>query len=198
MARAGSSPWATFGKVGRGELDEALVGQVNDGAIVAVALLLRAHALHRLQERILPVPEIDAARRRRTLGRRRRGGRRSADIEPLAILREARRGLIAHDHPGGHAPRGRRYQLGCRRLTRFPVVDPVRRDVLVVLGLVAEEGELRARIVEGEALVVALALEERDGRAIAHLARERAVLFGFRRRDARTRAMIHPSTTRSR
>ena len=60
---AGGDGW----KVRRRELHEPVVGKVHDRTVVAVAILLRADALHRLQNRILPVPQVHTARLRRAL-----------------------------------------------------------------------------------------------------------------------------------
>ena len=110
------------GKVGRRELDEPFVGplvsNVHDRAIRAIALLLRADALHRLKERVLPVPEVDTARCRRAFRRGRCRGRRGTDEESLAVLGKPRRSLVAHDHSLRHATRCRRRELGGGRVAR--------------------------------------------------------------------------------
>ncbi len=64
----------------------------------------------------------------------------------------------------------------------LPVIDAIRRNLLVVLRLVAQKRELRSGLVELHALVVAFAFLQRDRGPVAHLARERAVLFGLWRR----------------
>ena len=168
-------------KIWSRQLHEPLVREVHDAPIRAIAFLLRPHALHRLEHRILPVPDVHAARRRGAFRRRRRGRRRGADEKPCAVVRESRRRLIARYEPLRHAARRAGYELGRRGVTRLPVVDAVRRHFLVVLRLIAEECQLRTRVVEREPLVVALALVQRDDGAVGHLAREGAVFFSLRR-----------------
>ncbi len=125
---------------------------------------------------------------------RRRGRRRRADEKSRAVVREPRRRLIARHEPLRHAACRPRYELDCRGVASLPVVDAIRRDFLVVLRLVAEERQLRAGVVEREALVVALALVQRDDRPVGHLAREGAVFFSLRRghRVGEPRAVLRP------
>jgi hypothetical protein len=93
------------------------------------------------------------------------------------------RRLIAHDLALREAASGSGCQLRRLRITWFPVVEAIRRHVLVVLGLIAQKGQLLPGLVERKVLVVALARVERPHAAVARLTRERAVLFGFRRRQ---------------
>src|SRR5690606_41072755 len=55
----------------RRELSEALVLDVHDCPKRALAFVVGAHVLHRLQERILVVPQVDIDRFRRIVTRRR-------------------------------------------------------------------------------------------------------------------------------
>ena len=113
-------------KIGGRQLQEALVGKVHDRAVVARAVLVGAHLLHRLDLRILVAPEIDARRRGRVLLARRFRRRRGAEIQPRVVLAEPRREVVAHDVPRRHALRRRGHELGSRGVASLPVVEPVR------------------------------------------------------------------------
>src|SRR5204863_439759 len=77
----------------------------------------------------------------------------------------------------------RRRRVGLRRRGRLPVVETIGRYLLRVVRLVAEEGELRARCIEREVLVVAASGVERLDRAVRDVARVGAVLCRVGRRD---------------
>ena len=100
-AASGRRPAFTVGSSGVASCTKLPVGEVDDGAVVARALLLGAHLLHRLDDRILVGPQIHLDRRRRLgvgIGAAAARRRRGAEEEARAVLREARRRVVGDDH----------------------------------------------------------------------------------------------------
>ncbi len=76
------------------------------------------------------------------------------------------------------------YQFGGRRVAALPEIEAIGRHGLVVLGLVAQEGDLVARFVEGQAFVASAAGHQRLHRPVGEEARKGSVLRGVGRRRA--------------
>src|SRR5690606_2234651 len=153
---------------------------VVDRHIAAVALALGLDELHRLQERVLPVPDVhlDAllGERELVLVRLGRRARRGAEEEATSALREVRRAMLAHPPAGRDAARALAGDQRRFAAARTPQVERERRLLGVVVVAVGQERELLAGVVPGQALVVALPGERGGDLAARDVDDEDAVL----------------------
>ena len=148
-----------------GQLYHASVVEVYHGAVGAFFLVVELFELHRLQERVFPVPDVEdhlfVIQFLFFLVGLRFGARGRSEEEPRAFFGEGQFAVLAEppavgDALGVHV--GQRLRGGGACL---PMVEREGGLVGVVIVPVREEGQLIARLVEGGLRVVALPRHQR-------------------------------------
>ena len=169
-----------------GELHQFALGNQVGGGEGAVAVAGGAHFLHRLEILVFVAPQVHHGLLfdgriggiRLRLGR----GHGHAEIQPRTVARESQRALVADGESALQTGRLAGHQFRGGRLA-VPAIDFPFRLFGGGIVAIAQEDHLRLFLVEGQLGILALAVEQRGGRAgQPGRGREDAVLSGIVRR----------------